>query len=127
MSVAILRSVQTSRTLLRFFSEPASIATGTKTFEPTKSAFTSIPVVDLRAPKADICHHLSSACRKVGFFYIKNHGVPQSLIDDLLKQSKSFFALQEQAKQKLSNKQEVTGGVRGYFRLNDEQLNLEEK
>ena len=51
-------------------------------------AFSEIPVIDIGAlvgddpaAKAATVAEIGRACETVGFFYIKNHGVPQSLID----------------------------------------------
>ena len=58
----------------------------------------SIPVIDL-APaakpegKAEVAHHIHRACRETGFFYLKNHGVRQDLIDAQFAAAKAFFDL----------------------------------
>jgi len=59
-----------------------------------------IPVIDLRPylsgePGAleKAAAELDHACRDVGFFFISNHGVPQSLIDRVFVESKRFHDL----------------------------------
>jgi isopenicillin N synthase-like dioxygenase len=58
-----------------------------------------IPVIDVSGLSGDfaarraVAHELRAACVDTGFFYIKGHGTPPSLIQELLHQSRSFFAL----------------------------------
>jgi len=59
--------------------------------------FTEIPVIDVSELVAGnddeaTIEQLRSACRDVGFVYIKNHGVDEGLIDDVLAASGDFFA-----------------------------------
>jgi isopenicillin N synthase-like dioxygenase len=70
-------------------------------------AFDAIPVIDFAAMQGDgFCSNLNSSndrqqvanqlrevCTQVGFFYIKNHGVPQAVIDAAFAQAQRFFAL----------------------------------
>ena len=35
---------------------------------------------------------IGTACRDVGFIYIKNHGIPQKLIINMLTAAREFFA-----------------------------------
>ncbi|KAF3771354.1 hypothetical protein M406DRAFT_19105, partial [Cryphonectria parasitica EP155] len=69
------------------------------------SSFTSIPTIDLsdidspslEARKA-IAKNIYDACHDCGFFYIKNHGIPEDLIDETFSLLKRFFALDLDAK-----------------------------
>ena len=59
--------------------------------------FTEIPVIDLCELVTGnedpvTIDALRAACRDVGFVYIKNHGVAEGLIDDVLAASREFFA-----------------------------------
>ena len=61
-------------------------------------AFEEIPIIDIGAlankERSDLCiESLRTACADVGFFYIKNHGFPSSLITDLRRVSAEFFSL----------------------------------
>ncbi|KAG9037048.1 hypothetical protein FRB95_006901 [Tulasnella sp. JGI-2019a] len=60
--------------------------------------FAEIPIIDLGGTRSfDISHRRSiaqdvrKACTEVGFFYVKNHGVPQAAIDRVIEQAKRFF------------------------------------
>ncbi len=49
----------------------------------------ALPIVDF-ANTEEAPQVLYKACKEFGFFYLVNHGVPQSLIDEMLSQSKVF-------------------------------------
>ncbi|OAP61804.1 hypothetical protein AYL99_04007 [Fonsecaea erecta] len=62
--------------------------------------FTEVPVIDLAGlssgeitDRIAVAREVRDACIRVGFFYIKNHGVPQTVIDRAFEVSKKFFAL----------------------------------
>ncbi|MDX8481950.1 2-oxoglutarate and iron-dependent oxygenase domain-containing protein [Mesorhizobium sp. VK24D] len=66
----------------------------------------AIPVLDFSGYQADpdsrrqFLEELRRAARDVGFFYLSGHGVPQSLIDDVLGASRRFrFAGRGQLRQ----------------------------
>src|SRR5262249_14426087 len=67
-----------------------------------------IPVIDMGpvhagGPGADrrMAAELRHVTETVGFFYLKNHGVPQSLIDRVFAESRRFFALPLEEKRKI--------------------------
>ncbi|KAL4866718.1 hypothetical protein BDV12DRAFT_198936 [Aspergillus spectabilis] len=69
--------------------------------------FTSIPVIDLTAldspvlaDRQSLGAEIYNACTKVGFFYIKNHGIPSENIASLHPAAHSFFSLSEKDKMK---------------------------
>jgi isopenicillin N synthase-like dioxygenase len=61
---------------------------------------------------------LRTAARTAGFFYLKGHGIDQSLIDDVLAVSRRFFALPEA--DKLSIEMVNSPHFRGYNRTGQE-------
>ena len=66
-------------------------------------AFSEIPILDLslsRDPqtKPQLLETLRNALLDVGFIYIKNTGIDESLIQDVITQGKAFFNLPEEAK-----------------------------
>ena len=72
-------------------------------------AFQDIPIVDFSGfrygtdtEKLAIGQAIDSALQRVGFFYVVNHGVPQSQIDGLFDQAAQFFALPDADKLKVS-------------------------
>jgi isopenicillin N synthase-like dioxygenase len=63
-------------------------------------AFEEIPIIDFapmlgsdQAAKQALAAELRRACTEIGFFYIKNHGVPQELIDATFAECPRFFGL----------------------------------
>jgi isopenicillin N synthase-like dioxygenase len=79
----------------------------------------SIPTVDLAdflngdpAKKKSIVQALGKAYEEVGFVAVKNHGIPDGLIEDLYKYVQEFFSLPLEQKKKY----EIKGlaGQRGY-------------
>lgn len=65
---------------------------------------------------------LGRACRDVGFFYIRNHGVPEALISDMFAASRAFFAAPKAAKDELAISRSRHN--RGYVGIATESLNL---
>ncbi|KAJ5168647.1 uncharacterized protein N7482_004241 [Penicillium canariense] len=67
----------------------------------------SIPIIDLEPARtgtpeqaAQVAQDVYQAFKKVGFVYIKNHGVPQDLLDQAFAWSAKFFALPQSEKNK---------------------------
>ena len=66
----------------------------------------SIPVIDMaplsggdRTAVATVAGALLDAAQRVGFFYVRNHAVPQPLIDRVYMLSRRFFSLPAEVKQ----------------------------
>ncbi|MEC7208095.1 MAG: 2-oxoglutarate and iron-dependent oxygenase domain-containing protein, partial [Pseudomonadota bacterium] len=83
--------------------------------------FTCIPIIDmpdldaetgLNSPEFVIfAQALMSAATEVGFFYLRNHGVPENLREQAMAASRRFFALPEDIKQKIA----VNSDQRGWM------------
>lgn len=90
----------------------------------------SLPIIDL-APMLDgqpgglenVAAKIGEAARSIGFFYVKNHGVPLDLIDDLYAIAERFFAQPVEAKEALSIAR--VGNNRGYAGYGTESLDPE--
>jgi isopenicillin N synthase-like dioxygenase len=69
-------------------------------------AFSEIPVIDIASlvdgsDKESVSREIGKACEEVGFFYVKNHGVPQEMIDRVYKAAEDFFELPQEVKDRL--------------------------
>lgn len=65
-----------------------------------KLDFDSIPIIDiadLTSPdhgmRSAVAVQISQACERVGFFYVKNHGVSEGLVNEVYTVAREFFAL----------------------------------
>ncbi len=72
-------------------------------------SFSSIPILDLslaRDPgtKPAFLEYLKIALLEVGFLYIKNTGIDDALIEDVILQGKAFFNLPEEKKLEIQMK-----------------------
>lgn len=84
-----------------------------------QTAFSEIPIIDI-APLVDgsdplgVAERIGAVCEEVGFFYIKNHGVPAESIERMYRATEQFFSLPFEVKQRLNvaNSGET---VRGYI------------
>lgn len=89
-----------------------------------------IPLIDLSGLRSDrlqdreaVAAALGDACRRVGFFYITHHGLPDSVLRDMFAATRQFFALPVAQKQTLSYT--LSPHNRGYIELAGERLNVE--
>ena len=63
-----------------------------------------IPLIDLRPqfenPHAEtrIAEQIDLACRRSGFFAVRGHGIPETVIERCWQVSSQFFALSEEEK-----------------------------
>ncbi|KAI2670563.1 hypothetical protein LCP963914a_9821 [Penicillium roqueforti] len=71
---------------------------------PTATAKSHIPVVDFaynsEAGRQRVAQELITACKEVGFVYIVNHSLPESMLDEAFHWSKLFFDLPQELKLK---------------------------
>lgn len=72
-------------------------------------SFSSLPVLDLSLSnnpdtKPAFLDSLLNALLEVGFFYISNTGIDDSLIQDVITQGKAFFDLPEEKKLEIQMK-----------------------
>eukprot|EP00253_Pinus_taeda_P035183 PITA_35183 len=100
---------------------------------PTSSLLLSpqsaIPVIDMNKfilhTKDDArqieLDRLSSACQEWGFFQIVNHGIPDSLLDEIKGVAKEFFDLPLQEKQKYATQPGVFQGYGKIFVVAEDQ------
>ena len=78
------------------------------------SDFTKITIIDLSEHHDNIVRKFANAYSTAGFAYIKNHGIPQTLIDATFEASKNFHKLNEAEKQTIS----LDKNHRGYIPIN---------
>ncbi|WP_214644991.1 isopenicillin N synthase family dioxygenase [Tritonibacter litoralis] len=72
-----------------------------------------VPVIDMSdfgTRRADITEELWQAATEIGFFQLKNHGIPQELIDTAFAQSAQLFAKPEATKAKMPLKPGTNAG-----------------
>jgi isopenicillin N synthase-like dioxygenase len=79
-------------------------------YTPPKPA-ESIPVIDLSGSfssklenRKAVAWEIHKACRDTGFFYVKNHGVPDELVSAQLDWTRRFFELPQEAKRAIDIK-----------------------
>lgn len=68
--------------------------------DDVKNTTLEIPVIDIKALRLgtseealEVAKQLGRACRDVGFFYVKNHGVDEDLISQTFEMAGKFFSL----------------------------------
>ncbi|CAE6478910.1 unnamed protein product [Rhizoctonia solani] len=81
--------------------------------------FESIPVIDISGLSGDadadsrarVASAIREACIQVGFFYVKNHGVDETVIPPVLDAARRFFDLSPEEKMKLKfrHKHDIEG------------------
>ncbi|XP_047958480.1 probable 2-oxoglutarate-dependent dioxygenase At3g50210 [Salvia hispanica] len=66
---------------------------------------------------AEVVQQLDKACREAGFFYVKGHGIPDSVLKEIRSISRQFFDLPYEEKLKI--KLSPATGYRGYQRVGE--------
>jgi len=69
-------------------------------YSKTGRVIATIDVTGLRAGDADgaVARAIDRACREHGFFAVVGHGIPLSLVDELQRTARAFFALPDERK-----------------------------
>jgi len=95
--------------------------------EAVRVSATSLPVIDISglssknaADRQEVATQLRAACLDKGFFYIRNHGVSELLVDDVFKEAAAFFALTPEQKAEVDKAK--SGANRGYEPLQGQTL-----
>ncbi|XP_042395732.1 2-oxoglutarate-dependent dioxygenase 33-like isoform X1 [Zingiber officinale] len=95
------------------------------------SDFHTIPIIDISGylekiddpvmvddkELQDVVRQLDKACKEAGFFYVKNHGIPDSLVKGVKDVTRTFFNLPYEDKLKI--KLTAQSGYRGYQRVGE--------
>ncbi|GAB0114683.1 isopenicillin N synthase family dioxygenase [Acidisoma sp. C75] len=88
---------------------------------------TDLPIIDLsglrspnQADRRAVAAEIGRACRTVGFFYVTNHGIAESVAQGIFAAARAFFAQEASAKEALSIKRSPHN--RGYVGLAAERL-----
>ncbi|QRV73453.1 hypothetical protein RhiJN_01467 [Ceratobasidium sp. AG-Ba] len=93
--------------------------------------FESIPIIDISGlsgspeDKVRVADEIRDACVHVGFFYVKNHGIDENVIQNAVKASKQFFDLPIEDKVKLDIHK--SSNFKGYTALLGENTNPENR
>ncbi|KAF9896565.1 hypothetical protein BX616_007198, partial [Lobosporangium transversale] len=77
----------------------------------------SIPVIDFSLFTSDSKEYARQICeasRDIGFFFVKNHGISQDLIDRMFKCSEDFFQRPLQCKNRYLINSETNRDNNGY-------------
>lgn len=68
--------------------------------EAKRGAFHEIPVIDFKdgyskdfETRKRLADKIYDACVRVGFFYVRNHGVEDSVMENIFQAARDFFAL----------------------------------
>ena len=89
-----------------------------------------IPIIDLASidkgleARKTIASKVRAAAESTGFFYIKNHGISEELIQNALSQAKAFFSQPIEKKQRASSK--IQSNTDGWHGLGTTQINKSE-
>ena len=86
----------------------------------------SLPIIDLSLlagtgeQRQSLATALAQACLHTGFFYVRDHGIPQALIDQVFRESQALFNLPDDRKQAIHKGQSRAN--RGYEPLKGQTL-----
>ncbi|RDB14867.1 2-oxoglutarate-Fe(II) type oxidoreductase [Hypsizygus marmoreus] len=84
--------------------------------------FAGIPIIDLTeisstdsTRRRSLAEEIRNACINVGFFYVKNHGIEDKIIQETLGMAKDFFSLPLDVKMEIENRKNPN--FKGYHPL----------
>jgi hypothetical protein len=95
---------ETTKLWLRSYEEPGFVYRDVSTRPPRDCTPEEIPLIDLTIIRGDITDRrrlaaeILHAAETSGFFYIKNHGIPDSAIVSAHEEVKKFFSLPDATK-----------------------------
>src|SRR3954470_5243330 len=69
------------------------------------------PVIDLGGPLDRTARALGEASEGLGFYFVRNHGVPQSLIDRMFRETERFHSLPLEKKLRVRMTDKVLGSL----------------
>ncbi|KIJ54466.1 hypothetical protein M422DRAFT_24413 [Sphaerobolus stellatus SS14] len=97
-----------------------------------EDAFSEIPIIDLQPARSSdptlrrkVADEIRNACLTSGFFYIKNHGIPEELATSAIETAKPFWDWPEEKKMEYDIRK--TPNFKGYGGLLAENVNPENK
>ena len=89
-----------------------------------------VPIIDLQvwfdgkpAERDALCTRLRQVCHEIGFFYVINHGIAESVSAAYLDASRAFFALPLERRQAIDKR--YSPHFRGWEQLGSELTNNE--
>ncbi|CAG9940271.1 unnamed protein product [Clonostachys rosea f. rosea IK726] len=97
---------------LNFVSYSGNVQREIQSDTARSASFDEIPLISLKAPKKELLEQLKDACTHVGFFYIKDHGVPADKIEAIFSMAEKFFAQEKEVKNQINYKKSKI--LRGY-------------
>ncbi len=82
--------------------------------ESRRLDFSEIPILDIGslvkgADEPSLIDELYRACADVGFFYVRNHGVPKELVESVMRAAEPFFAAPTNEKMEVVLDQRIRG------------------
>jgi isopenicillin N synthase-like dioxygenase len=77
-----------------------------------RADFNEIPIISLADSHDKILAQLTDACTRIGFFYVKDHGIPQDKVDSMFRLAEGFFAQDLAKKNQINYKKSSI--LRGY-------------
>jgi len=101
-----LHSILSSHNQSLFLQHPSGQAAGSSKASNKMSSFTAIPVLDFslsrdESTKPAFLDELRRTLLGIGFLYIKNTGIDEDLVEEVIRLGKAFFDLPESEKMRV--------------------------